>query len=263
MIGPIWGDFVSGVGAVLSSFGLVRRVAGARVYVAIAVLCLALFLGGAMAGAALSGMMSDALADFIGGVELPDVLPGWVLSVARGVVGALSWLVVMFLVGILGGAVILIVLSPLMSHIADRVWVALGNPAPRDTVASVARGVVRGALVAVKYACFQVLALSVVLFVGFLPVVGFAAPFLALLVNAFFYGATFSDYALERAGLSAGRAVGFAGRHRAEVVGVGLPFAVAMLIPFLGSYLALFLAPASVAAGARVVGGVLPRDSGA
>lgn len=246
---------------VLSSFGLVRRVAGARVYAIIAVLCLAMFIGGAMAGAAFSGMVSDALADLVGSVELPDALPGWVLSIVWGVAGALSWLVVMFLVGILGGAVILVVLSPLMSHIADRVWVSLGNPVPHDTVATVARGIARGALVAVKYACFQVLALLVVLLVGFLPVVGFLAPFFALLVNAFFYGATFSDYALERAGLSAGRAVDFAGRHRAAVVGVGLPFAVAMLIPFLGSYLALFLAPASVAAGTRIVGGALPRIS--
>lgn len=213
-----------------------------------------------MAGAAISGMMSDALADVIGSVELPVALPGWVLSIVRGVAGAFSWLVVMFLAGILGGAVILVVLSPLMSHIADRVWVSLGNPVPHDTVATVARGIARGALVAVKYACFQVLALLVVLLVGFLPVVGFLAPFLALLVNAFFYGATFSDYALERAGLSAGRAVDFAGRRRAEVAGVGLPFAVAMLIPFLGSYLALFLAPASVAAGARIVGEALPRS---
>lgn len=260
MSGTLWGDFASGVRTVLSSFGLVRRVAGARVYAIIAALCLALFLGGAMAGAAISGMMSDALADIIGSVELPEALPGWVLSIVRGVAGALSWLVVMFLVGILGGAVILIVLSPLMSHIADRVWVSLGNPVPHDTVATVARGIARGALVAVKYACFQVLALLVVLLVGFLPVVGFLAPFLALLVNAFFYGATFSDYALERAGLSAGRAVDFAGRRRAEVAGVGLPFAVAMLIPFLGSYLALLLAPASVAAGARIVGEALPRS---
>lgn len=261
MSGTLWGGFVSGVGAVLSSFGLVRRVVGARVYVIIAVLCLAMFIGGAVAGAAFSGMMSEALSDFFGSVELSDAVPGWALSFVRGVAGALSWLVVMFLVGILGGAVILVVLSPLMSHIADRVWVSLGNPLPSDTVASVARGVVRGAFVAVKYAFFQVLALLVVLFVGFLPVVGFVAPFLALMVNAFFYGATFADYALERAGLSAGRAVDFAGRHRAVVVGVGLPFAVAMLIPFLGSYLALFLAPASVAAGTRVVGAVLPRDT--
>lgn len=260
MSGTLWGDFASGVRTVLSSFGLVRRVAGAKVYAIIAALCLALFLGGAMAGAAISGMMSDALADVIGSVELPVALPGWVLSIVRGVAGAFSWLVVMFLAGILGGAVILVVLSPLMSHIADRVWVSLGNPVPHDTVATVARGIARGALVAVKYACFQVLALLVVLLVGFLPVVGFLAPFLALLVNAFFYGATFSDYALERAGLSAGRAVDFAGRRRAEVAGVGLPFAVAMLIPFLGSYLALFLAPASVAAGARIVGEALPRS---
>lgn len=261
MSGTLWGDLATGFGAVLSSFGLVRRVAGGRVYVVIAALCAALFLGGVVAGAAISGVVSDALARILAGVDLPDAVPGWLLSVVRGVAGALSWLAVMFLVGILGGAVILVVLSPLLSHVADRVWVSLGNPVPRDTAATVFRSIVRGALVAVKYACFQVLALLVVLLVGFLPVVGFLAPFLALLVNAFFYGATFSDYALERAGLSAGRAVDFASRHRAAVVGVGLPFAVAMLIPFLGSYLALFLAPVSAAAGVRIVSCALPPGS--
>lgn len=261
MSGFPWGDFSFGFGAVLSSFGAVRRLAGRRVYVVIAALCVALFLGGALAGAALSGVVSDALTGFFAGLELPDAVPGWALSVVRGVAGALSWLAVMFLVGILGGAAILVVLSPLLSHVADRVWASLGNRVPRDTAAAVVRSVARGAFVAVKYACFQVLALLVVLLIGFLPVVGFVAPFLALLVNAFFYGATFSDYAMERAGLSAGRAVDFAMRNRAAIVGVGLPFAVAMLIPFLGGYLALFLAPASAAAGAKVVCEALPHDA--
>ena len=37
------------------------------------------------------------------------------------------------------------------------------------------------------------------------------------------------------------------------MIGLGLPFAVAMLTPIIGSYIALFVAPASAAAGVSVI----------
>lgn len=245
-------NFSFSFGQVFSSFSRVSR-ACRWIYWVIVALAFLLFFGGLSVSSALSGTVRDALLGWLAAAATPEWMPSWVISVAGVMSSVIVWIVVMFLISIIGGAVILVILSPLLSHVADRVWVELGHSKPHDTVASTIGSIFRGIVVAIKYLCCQIVGLLLVFVISFIPVVGLVAPVLYLIVNAFFYGASFADYALERSGRSAGAAFEFSFKNKALLVGLGLPFAIAMLIPFIGSYLALFLAPATAAAGAAVV----------
>lgn len=249
MGGSVLGDIVAGAGAVFSAFGRV----GSKQYLIVLGLCVALFAGGAWVGAVLSGGVSSLIGEAVGDACLPQWAPAWIATVAGAVSALLTWVAVMMVVSIVGGAVILVILSPLLSHVADKEWVRAGHPEPHDTAADVARSIARGALVAVKYGLLQLLSLLAVLLLSLVPFVGVAAPFVGLLVNSFFYGSSFADYALERSGRGAVASIKFAHSHRAAMIGLGLPFAVAMLTPVIGSYIALFVAPASAAAGVSVI----------
>lgn len=214
------------------------------------------FLGGWL-GVAASRWMSQ----LFGGFSWSESLPGWVLSALEWLTGAVVWLSTVLLMSLVGGCVLLLALSPLLSHVSDMGWKSAGQSLPRDTPATLARSVCRGMLVALRNTLLQAALLLVTLVVGFFPVVGFVAPALALGINAYFYGASLADYALDRAGLSARQSVSYALRHRGLMVGLGLPFALLMLVPFVGKYAALFMAPA-VANASGVVLATARREEG-
>ncbi len=245
-------NFSFAFGQVFSSFSRVSRACG-WIYWVIVALALLLFFGGLSISSALSGTVRDVLLGWLTATATPEWMPSWVISVAGVMSSVIVWIAVMFLICLIGGAVILVVLSPLLSHVTNRVWVELGHPEPHDSIASTIGSIFRGIVVAIKYLCCQIVGLLLVFIISFIPVIGFVAPLLYLIVNAFFYGASFADYALERSGRSAGDAFEFSFKNKTILVGLGLPFAIAMLIPLIGSYLALFIAPASAAAGAAVV----------
>lgn len=245
-------NFSFGFGQVFSSFSRVSRACG-WIYWVIVALAVLLFFGGLSLSSLLSGTVKEALIGWLTAAATPDWMPSWVVSVAGIMSSVIVWIFVMLLISLIGGSVILVILSPLLSHVADRVWVELGHPEPHDTFLSSVKSILRGIFVAIKYLCCQIVGLLLVFIISFIPVVGIIAPLLYLIVNAFFYGASFADYALERSGRSAGAAFEYSFSNKMLLVGLGLPFAIAMLIPFVGSYLALFLAPATAAAGAAVV----------
>lgn len=252
-------DLFRGIGAVMSGFGSVGSM-GAHVYLIIIGVCALFFMGGSWA----SYILGDWVIDLIGGSGAADAAAdgtdgswlGWLKSAAGGVGHFLVSAVSLYLVGIVGGALVLVLLSPLLSHVSDKAWARAGMPEPHDSMCDIMRSIARGIGVALRCFALQMLCTLVLLLLGLLPLIGIFVTIGALCVSSFFYGQTFVDYAAERAeqnGLTEGKRGGFPFRHVALTIGIGLPFAIVVLIPYIGRYLALFLAPASTAAGAKLV----------
>lgn len=251
-------QFLLSVAAVFASFSKV----GIRAYLVIIALCFVLFVGGLFLGGTmfsfvfdlLNGLVSTiALPDFCSGV-LPDALPG----VASWVGGIAASLIAFLAVGAIGGSVIMLVLSPLLDRMADNGWVASGHKRIAYSVSDTVRSILRGVAIAFRCLLLQLGCLLLLLILSFLPVIGVAAPVLGLLVSSFFYGQTLIDYAVERAerfGAWGGKKPGsFPFSNIGLTVGLGFLFAVLTLIPFIGAYFALFVAPASAFAGGKVLG---------
>lgn len=243
-------QFFSGVLAVFSSF---RRI-GWGVYSVVVVLCLLVFSGGLFLGGFLSPLAQEWLS---GCISLIDV-PGFLADIAGFLSGIIVRVASLLIVGAVCGSVILLILSPVLSHVADKAWVAAGHSRPADTFADVVKSILRGVLVAIRCLFLQLFCMILLLVLSFLPIIGLAAPLLGLAVSSFFYGQSLMDYAVERAeqdGVVKDRHSGsFPFRNVGLTVGVGFLFAVVSFIPFVGSYLALFVAPATAYAGGLVVG---------
>ncbi|MBQ2322258.1 MAG: EI24 domain-containing protein [Bacteroidales bacterium] len=246
--------FFDGLKAVFKSIGAVGGTVGLWVYFVILGICLLFLFGSFSLSGFLSTQVKGAVMTWLSDLAANvDWLPEFVLTVASGLSAVVIWLVVMCLMCLVGGAIILILLSPLLSIVSDKMWAAAGHAIPRDSFMSVVKSVGRGVMVSLLYAFCQVCSLILIFILSFIPVVGVVAPVLSIMVYAFFYGASFSDYALERSGRSAGQALNYAVANKSLFVGIGLPFTLLMFIPIIGSYLALFIAPATAAAGASLI----------
>ncbi len=245
--------FFKGFTEVFASF---RRIGG-RVYAIIAALCVLFLVAGVWLGSwafdlmhfFISGLLAEAAADW-----LPEFLTG----MAAWISGIMVWVCVTLLMCVVSGSLILLILSPVLSHVADKAWVAEGNPEPHDSFLDILKSVLRGIWVAIRCLVLQIVCLILLFILSFVPVIGLIAPLLGFLVGAFFYGQSMVDYAVERAenqgAIESKRSGAFPFNNIGLTIGLGMPFALAMLIPFVGRFLALFLAPATVAAGGVIVG---------
>lgn len=245
--------FFKGFSEVFASFARI----GWGVYAVIAAFCVLFLVAGFWLGSwafdlmhfFISGLLAEVAADW-----LPDFLSG----AAAWLSGVMVWVCVTLLMCVVSGSVILLILSPLLSHVADKAWVAEGNPEPHDSATDVLKSILRGIWVAIRCLILQIFCLVLLFVLSFVPVIGIIAPLLSFIVSAFFYGQSMIDYAVERAenqgAIQPKRSGDFPFNNLGLTIGLGLPFALAMLIPFVGRFLALFLAPATVAAGGVIVG---------
>ena len=117
-----------------------------------------------------------------------------------------------------GGYLVLIVLSPVFSWLSERTETALTGKDYPFRLGRFLREMLRGILIALRNTFFQLLVSFILMLVSFIPLVGLVSPFLLFLSSAYFY------------------------------MGIGLPFAAALLLPW-GQFLVCgFVSLASVMA---------------
>ena len=205
----------------------------------------------------LTGMLGDSLYNLFA-ARLEELVEGivwleWVNGVAGWLVFVVVKVVYFFLFAMYSGYVILVVLSPVYSWLSERAEAHLTGRTYPFSFKQLLRDMVRGILIALRNMVVQTL-ISIVLFLfSFVPVVGMAAPVLMLLVSAYFYGFSFLDYAIERKRIGVRDSVRYVNRRAGAATGVGLVFAVALMLPLLNILVCSFLSMAAVIAGEVIV----------
>ena len=216
------------------------------------VLNVLLFIGGLSFISGLSDyLQGEALgvsnldnADFLGAEILSFLLTGFIWIALK--------VIFFFVFAYLGGYIVLILMSPILAYLSEKTEKILtGNDYPFD-IQQLMRDVVRGVLIAIRNLFAQLLVVLVVLLVGLLPIIGqittLLSPLLIVLVAAYFYGFSFTDYVNERQKLSVKASVNFMKINKGLITGNGLPFALILLIPFVGLLFSGFMAIISVVA---------------
>ena len=247
-------DMFSGLRLVFSSFRTIRDANLSYVYLYVAVVAIAFWCIGFAISSFFASHMTEIFNSVVSTASFFDSLPDWLVSFSSHVVGFVSWLGFVILFAIISGCITLVFLSPLLTFITDKVWpICTSRRLSSLQAPALIPSLLRSISVAFCNTVMQFFIIVLIFILSFVPVVGLFTPILALAVNAFFQGASFADYALEHASLSAHQSRVFAQAHRGFMIGVGLPFFLALFIPVVGLYVALALAPATTVAGVRVL----------
>lgn len=249
------GSFFSGIRAYAPAFRMLFSRKFAWFLLFPVVLLILLFIGGNILttylGDSLHHLFEDRLASWVEGISWL----GWLNEAAGWIVLVVVKLVYFFLFAMYSGYVILIVMSPVYSWLSERAETHLTGRTYPFSFKQLLRDMLRGILIALRNMVVQTL-ISIALFLfSFIPVAGLVAPVLMLLVSAYFYGFSFLDYAVERKRIGLRDSVRYVNRRVGATTGVGIVFALALMIPLLNVLVCSFLSLVSVIAGTVVVYG--------
>lgn len=132
----------------------------------------------------------------------------------------------------------LIIGSPLFAYLSEKTESIILNKNYPFSIKRFFSDIARGILIALRNTLWQTVYIIFILFLALVPVLGWAAPLLSLIIECFYLGFSMLDYTSERKGLSATQSIEFINRHKGLAIGNGLVFYGMHLVPVVGWILA-------------------------
>ncbi len=161
----------------------------------------------------------------------------------------MSWIILHFI----SGGLMLVILSPLLAYLSEKSEQILeGNEYPFN-IRQFVKDVARGMVIAFRNTVIQTLLMLVLMVFALIPIVGWLSPFLMFIIASYFYGFSFIDYICERKKYTLKESIQFMRGNKGVVIGNGAVFSGAMMIPFIGSLIAGFVAITSAVAATLAV----------
>jgi CysZ protein len=118
----------------------------------------------------------------------------------------------------------LIIGSPVFAYLSEKTASIIEEKEFPFSFKQLIKDAGRGAVLAVRNTVWQTVYLVALFLLSFVPVAGWIAPVIALLVEGYYYGFSMLDYSCERAKLSPAQSISFIGRHRGLAIGNGVVF---------------------------------------
>lgn len=144
------------------------------------------------------------------------------------------WLVLMLFYFSLFKYVWLIVGSPVFAYLSEKTEAILENRDFPFSFSKLLKDILRGTAIALRNMLWQTVYIVSLLLLSFIPLVGWATPVIALLVEAYFYGFSMLYYSCERRNMATQQSIDFIGRHRGLAIGNGFVFYALHLVPIIG-----------------------------
>lgn len=152
--------------------------------------------------------------------------------------GIILWLLMMQFYFSLFKYFFLIAGSPVFSYLSEKTEAILEGKDYPFSFSLLIRDILRGIRIAIRNSLWQTVYTISILFLCFIPVLGWATPVLALFVECYYYGFSMLDYSCERHRLSASESIDFIGRHKGLAIGNGMVFYLMHILPIIGWVLA-------------------------
>jgi CysZ protein len=160
------------------------------------------------------------------------------------------YILMFYLVYRLNKYVMLILLSPVLAYLSEKVEVIItGNDFPFNTKQFL-KDVLRGIIIALRNMLIEVFLIIVIWAITF--VIPILAPFTALLlivISAYFYGFSMIDYTNERRKYNFSESITFIRNHKGLVIGNGLIYHFIFMIPIAGAVFAPITAAVAATLG--------------
>lgn len=128
----------------------------------------------------------------------------------------------------------LIVGSPVFAYLSEKTESIIEGKDFPFNVKQLIKDIIRGIRIAFRNIVWQTVYIISILFLSFIPLVGWIAPLVALLVECYYFGFSMLDYSSERNKLTTQQSITFIGNHRGLAIGNGLVFYLMHLVPLVG-----------------------------
>jgi len=206
------------------------------------IITLLVIWGGASATTFATDWLTAMMHQWLDGYSWLPEWAAWIQEVIYWLVWIVFKIVLYFTLSFVGGSVILLLMSPVLTFLSEKVAEALGAKVVAFDLLQFLNDLWRAAALAIRNGAIQLLLSIACFLIGFIPVVGVAAPFLLFAVNAYYFGFNFIDYTLERHRFNAKQSNQFVWKKKLQAVGFGTPFTLWLLVPFIGSITSGFMA---------------------
>jgi len=174
---------------------------------------------------------------------------GWVYKGIYGVLWLSFRILYFILFAYLGGYVILLFLSPILNVLSQKVEERSSGKSFPFSILNFLNDVMRSIAITVRNFMLELLFIGGFLLLSLIPPLGLFLPFALFFVSAYYYGFAMMDYSLERQNYGIPKSIKFMRKNTGSTMAIGIPMALVLLIPFVGSLLAGFVAIISVVAG--------------
>jgi CysZ protein len=128
----------------------------------------------------------------------------------------------------------LIIGSPVFAYLSEKTESILEGKDYPFNFKQLIKDILRGIRIALRNIVWQTVYIITILILSFIPLIGWIAPLVALMVECYYFGFSMLDYSSERNKLSASQSIEFIGRHKGLAIGNGLIFYIMHLVPFIG-----------------------------
>ncbi len=132
----------------------------------------------------------------------------------------------------------LIIGSPVFAYLSEKTESILENKDYPFSFVQLLKDIFRAIRIALRNMLWQTVYVLSIFILAFIPVIGWIAPLIAVMVECYYFGFSMLDYSSERNKLSASESIRFIGNHKGLAIGNGLVFFIMHFIPFIGWVLA-------------------------
>lgn len=247
----VFSGFIKGVGAYSKAFRFILNNNLARFFIYPLVLNIVLFLFGYSWIISLSDYLKSLIETCLYSFDF--VSQDWfnltISFILKSILGILYFISFMFF----GGYIIVAIMSPVFAIISEKTEEILSGHKQAFNFKQFIEDVFRGLFLAVRNSIMQLVAVVILFFVSFIPVIGFITPLVIFLISAYFFGFSFLDYTIERKRYGIKDSVNYMRNNKGLVIGNGFIFALLLLVPLCGVFLSAFVAIVSVVSGTILV----------
>lgn len=128
----------------------------------------------------------------------------------------------------------LILGSPVFAYISEKTESIIEGTDFPFSWTQLWKDALRGIRIALRNMLWQTVYTIAIFILSFIPVIGWAAPILALFIECYYYGFSMLDYSCERHRMMPQESIRFIGRHKGLAIGNGIVFYLMHLVPVLG-----------------------------
>ncbi|MCB9235248.1 MAG: EI24 domain-containing protein [Bacteroidia bacterium] len=159
----------------------------------------------------------------------------WVATLVELVFNVLFWVLLLGLAYLTYKYVVLILLSPVLSHLSEVTEKKmLGIEPPDLSMKEMLHDIGRSIKINLRNLLIELPLTFLVFIMGFIPVVGFIAPVLGMFISGYFFGFGLIDYTLERKRFSTDQTIDWVKAHRPMAAGLGFATLLIEFIPVIG-----------------------------